>query len=666
LYDAVPDDLGWDADLDRGMRMVDLPFHEVEPRASGPGRYRAPRRSRAAVAWAAAAAIAVAALAPATDLVTARPDPAARSAGASAGVTAGTVTFAGSGFGHGVGMSQYGARGMALAGADVRQILTHYYSGTTVAAYPDKVDVRVNVVHRAAGVRLAGVPLATGGGALTVLPVGGPALAAAPGDVVTVRTAGRLLAIAVQHAGGGIATATATGAEVRWSGGRRMPGPASLLAVASTSSSGGNPLNGKLRRYRWGSLVLTALPSGTGARVDAVAVVDLHSEYLRGIGEMPSSWPVEALKTQVVAARNYALREVAGGVSAACGGCHLWDDTRSQVYAGWSKEAEGSFGRRWVAAMLGTQTSAGTGLAVLYQGSPITTYYSSSTGGRSRSAARVWGNAAPYLVSVSDPWSVDPAVNRSFAAWHRTASVARVLAVFGLPDLVSIRVSAKDESGAALRVTAKASDGSTATLTGGRVRQRFGLPAEWITGITLPGGTPPPATSPSPTAPSPTATGGGSTTSAGRAGPPLSMVRAGTPVVFYRSGTRQAAGRTWRTVCSTTAQFGYRCAATYRGTEYRRNAAGLWGPAPAWILERVSYFDTVGPQWSGNLRASRGLRTVSGVRFSTSCDRGTGARLCTTKALVQQVGRRRQGTGYHYYRYPAWKVSSQVTLTALD
>lgn len=667
-----PDHDGPDADLRRGLAMVELPFHDVEPRASAPGRYRAPRRSRTAATWLLVGLL-VAALVPAVDLLTTRPDPSARAAGAAAGVTTGTVTFSGSGFGHGVGMSQYGARGMADGGATAAQILRHYYAGTTVAPYPDRVDVRVNVVHRATAVRLRGVALETGGGALEVRPVGGPMLAVAADDAVTVRTAGRLLTIAVQRADGSVDTATGTAAEVRWSGGRRMPGPASLLAVSSTTAAGGNPLAGKQRRYRWGTLVLTALPSGTGARVDAVAVVDLHEEYLRGIGEMPSSWPVEALKTQAIAARNYALREVQGGASAACGGCHLWDDTRSQVYAGWSKEAEGSFGARWVAAVRGTQTSATTGLAVLYDGEPITAYYSSSTGGRSRSAARVWGSARPYLVSVPDPWSVDPAVNRSFAAWRRTATVARVMAVFGVPDLVSLRVSAKDESGAALTVTAKASDGTTRTLSGSTVRRRFGLPAEWLTAITLPGATPPPAPSPTPTATGTTGTTGtggtAGTQGAGgsaTAGPPSAMVRAGTPLVFYRPGTRTVAGKTWRTSCSKTTQYGWKCTASTRGTVYRKNAAGKWGPVPAWVLERVSYFDTVGPQWSGNLRATRGTRTVNGIRYATTCTRAVGARQCTTKALVEQIGRRKQGSGYLYYRYRAWRYSSQVTLSALD
>jgi stage II sporulation protein D len=42
--------------------------------------------------------------------------------------------FTGKGFGHGVGMSQWGAQGMALAGSSYQQILAHYYIGTALTA----------------------------------------------------------------------------------------------------------------------------------------------------------------------------------------------------------------------------------------------------------------------------------------------------------------------------------------------------------------------------------------------------------------------------------------------------------------------------------------------------------------------------------------------------
>jgi stage II sporulation protein D len=48
----------------------------------------------------------------------------------------GKLVFFVTGYGHGVGMSQYGANAMAAEGADYQEILTHYYTGVTVETYP--------------------------------------------------------------------------------------------------------------------------------------------------------------------------------------------------------------------------------------------------------------------------------------------------------------------------------------------------------------------------------------------------------------------------------------------------------------------------------------------------------------------------------------------------
>ena len=49
----------------------------------------------------------------------------------------------GQGFGHGVGMSQWGAHGLALQGADFRQILLHYYRGAEIRPYRSSDDPAV-------------------------------------------------------------------------------------------------------------------------------------------------------------------------------------------------------------------------------------------------------------------------------------------------------------------------------------------------------------------------------------------------------------------------------------------------------------------------------------------------------------------------------------------
>ncbi|MDO9355530.1 MAG: hypothetical protein Q7T55_17645, partial [Solirubrobacteraceae bacterium] len=73
-------------------------------------------------------------------------------AGASAETT---IVAKGAGFGHGIGMSQYGAYGQAKAGRTANQILTHYYTGTQVAKGDTARTVRV-LLRSSSSVRFSG------------------------------------------------------------------------------------------------------------------------------------------------------------------------------------------------------------------------------------------------------------------------------------------------------------------------------------------------------------------------------------------------------------------------------------------------------------------------------------------------------------------------------
>jgi len=305
----------------------------------GPAGRRRVLGTTAAVAVALALALAggvgAAAAAPGPGGATAPPGPAPTGApvdteavAAQRAVAASTgVTVTGSGFGHGVGLTQYGAYGMARAGFDATQILTHFYTGTQVVPLTDAVDVRVDVVHAATGVVLGSTARAAGGGGLLLAADGAPAAPLEAGATALVTPASGRLALTLRHADGTVTGPEAVGdLEVRWPGTRAVPGAATTVDV--TSTAGGAR---KVRSYRWGSLHLAPV----GTRVEAVAVVDVHAEYLRGLAEMPSSWPEAALQAQVVAARNNVLLAARSVPRASCGGCQLWDDTRSQVYTGW-------------------------------------------------------------------------------------------------------------------------------------------------------------------------------------------------------------------------------------------------------------------------------------------------------------------------------------------
>lgn len=397
-----------------------------------------------------------------------------------------TVTVAGSGFGHGVGMSQFGAYGMARGGSTAGQIMRHYFPGTSLAAHSDNVDLRVNVVDRGTSVDLGTAAISTGGGALQIVDGGGRTTGLPRGSAVRVTMSGGRLKVTTRPTSGR-ATSFITGAlTVRWSGARGLGGPASALTVRSTSANA-TSTSSKRRSYRYGVLRLVPVrradsDSATRTRIAGVLTLNLHREYLRGLAEVPQSWPMAALQAQVIAARSYALTDRRGGTSATCGGCHLWDDTRSQVYRGWDHERVAP---RWLRAVTATQRSSTKALTVLYRGAPVRTYYFSSSGGRTRAAGTVWGRSAPYLRGVSDPWSVRRAVNPRYALWRRTVAMKKVASVFGLADVASIRVTRKDAAGAALTVTATSSGGTRATVSGSAFRSRLRLPAQWFRSFTV-------------------------------------------------------------------------------------------------------------------------------------------------------------------------------------
>jgi stage II sporulation protein D len=138
--------------------------------------------------------------------------------------------------------------------------------------------------------------------------------------------------------------------------------------------------------YR-GALVIRSR-AGSMSAVNEVTL----ERYLRGVvpWEMPSHWQPEALKAQAVAARSYALATLEPRRI-----FDLYDDDRSQVYGG--VRAERPETNRAVGATAGR---------VLYHGNRIaTTYYHSTSGGRTAAVADVWPRVrpVPYLRGVPDP-----------------------------------------------------------------------------------------------------------------------------------------------------------------------------------------------------------------------------------------------------------------------
>jgi hypothetical protein len=321
--------------------------------------------------------------------------------------------FEGGGWGHGVGMSQFGVLGQVQDGRSVTQIIQHYYTGTAIGAVPGD--------HWTNNPDGLWVGLVANTPAVNLEAVGGPVTFCQPVDDCTfeqVVNPGELWRFEVN-------LNAPTQCRLRFVGQGFNPtwGPCSA-GVTGLNTSNRVSLNG--RQYARGTLRFDPAPAG----FHAVVTLPLE-QYLYGLAEVPSSWPARALQVQAITGRSYAVAVAKdrGGVDgsgklSACG-CHLRSSTLDQAYVGWSKEAE-SFGTNWRDAVDTTEKQV-----VVYNSATVKTYYSSSNGGASENNEDVWGGSPlPYLRSVDDPWSADPAVN-PLATWSVRVSDQAMATHFG-------------------------------------------------------------------------------------------------------------------------------------------------------------------------------------------------------------------------------------------
>lgn len=384
-------------------------------------------------------------------------------------------TFHGAGFGHGVGMSQFGARGMALEGSNAIDILQYFYKDVSVEDVRDDQNLRINIGHLLSLFSLS-TDAAKGrielfAGDLKETNSVPPIKVVASKEVLNFTLLGSNAIPSVTSTSGEVvALPSGKSWTVRWTGTRYLSGANSIVNFRKGTTS---------TRYRYGQIQvkLVKVPL-LGFRLEVTNSVRLHDEYLWGLGEMPSSWPIAALQAQAIAARTYALNK-AGKIRAACD-CDLYNASQDQSFVGYSKEAEAKFGKIWKSAVSSTSVEANTGLVVLYKGTPIGTYFFSSSAGQTETAKNVWGTDLPYIASVPDPWSLDPAINPRYFEWVRTVSQSVLAAAFGLPDVVFLQESGLHDNSTTLRITGTSSAGRVVTITGEQFRSRTKLPSAWF------------------------------------------------------------------------------------------------------------------------------------------------------------------------------------------
>ena len=375
----------------------------------------------------------------------------------------------GAGYGHGVGLSQIGARSKALAGDTATAILNYYYKDVVIQPLDDSKILRVNVGHLLSTARIAtSTPDAT----LQIFSGDiGDAQDVAPIAVVPVKSS-----LTFSILGSTVVPSVVTGKQVtslprnriftvRWSGTRYAPGVDGVVSLTHSSLT---------TRYRYGQMQFRAVRASTlGFRLEITNSVRLADEYLWGISEVPSSWPAAALEAQAIASRTYALNK-AGIYRAACD-CDLYGEISDQKFLGYAKEIEKGWGKFWKAAVTNT-----AGLTLTQNNLPIAAYFGSSTGGLTETALNAWGSERTYTQIIPDPGSLDPKLNPRFFTWKRSVTQASVALAFALPDVATLEIVSKNASGTVGLIRATSTTGVQKTLRGETFRSRTKIPSAYF------------------------------------------------------------------------------------------------------------------------------------------------------------------------------------------
>ena len=331
--------------------------------------------------------------------------------------------ISGRGWGHGIGMSQWGAYGFAQRGAAYGQILAHYYRSTTLGKAPvARIRVLLGEGKKALAVA-SDSPFSVRDGSGTVHQLEPGPYAFGPGLKVKVDPN--------QPA-------------------KALPGPLVFLPGSTPLKYGGKEYRGQLQVNATKTLQL----------VNSVGL----EPYLYGVvpREVPFHWPLEALKAQAVVARSYALAVRKSGAY------DVYADTRSQVYGGIAAERPTT----------NAAVDATAGQVLLYDGKVATTFFFSTSGGRTASIEDVWarGEPVPYLVGVPDPYDT--------ASPHHTwgpfpFTVKKLTSTFKVPGkLLDARVTL-NPSQRVDELTLVSTKGEV-VVPGDVVRTKLGLRSTWF------------------------------------------------------------------------------------------------------------------------------------------------------------------------------------------
>lgn len=413
---------------------------------------------------------------------------------ATAAATDTVFTFVGGGWGHSVGLSQYGAYGMSREGYTSDQIISHYYTGASVGvvnpAFGGPLWVNLKVVEPVAPNPATVVIAVKATGSSSVVPV---VITGAAGTVQV--EVGQSFTVVAN--GDGTCTLTApagtlTGAcsfDGEWDGWEDAP--TTLVQVTGCAS-------GLQCRFARGSLRIR--PHTDVAKLNVSLEID-PEDYTLGIAEMPYSWGLyggmAALEAQAIAARSYALRSAfdrGTPQSRPQCWCHVYATTVDQAYVGYGYGTQ-----QWIDAVHNTAGEVVTHPNHSSGGNPlpVKAFYASSTYGWTEAYADGFGGSdQAHLQPVDDHWSADPALNPN-ARWTREFTSSSLAATIfsrtgtDLVTVIGITVSKCSDSGAALELKF-IGEGTSVFVKTRDLKSWLGLKSMQVYNV----GAPPPATRP--------------------------------------------------------------------------------------------------------------------------------------------------------------------------
>ncbi|MCP4968366.1 MAG: SpoIID/LytB domain-containing protein [bacterium] len=399
------------------------------------------------------------------------------------------VSFVGAGWGHGVGLTQYGAYGAARDGWAVDQITGHFYDGSSIGTMgegglAEKENLWVNLERDRSTIELIARETNLAPPEPVVVTRGEETWELGKDHrlLITWNSGAVTCELAIKDASGEPIETPGDGpchVDIAWDG--WVEKPSRKIEIEGCFNTDWN-LEVSMQRpcqYARGDLHLRVGPGGMDLSVE----MDID-DYVYGISEMPYYWGtsggLEALKAQALAARSYArnLQIARGdaGTNLCNAWCHVRDTTWDQRYVGWGHVGIGI--DEWIEAV-----SATSGQVITHPEAPwgnvVRAYYSSSSGGATENVEEVWSSFSPvpYLVTAADDWSLDPFLNGN-ASWTVTRSAGSVASAVGLDTLTGVAVIERNTSTSAHTVRFTGTqDGSVVNIdrTGKWVDDKFGL-----------------------------------------------------------------------------------------------------------------------------------------------------------------------------------------------